>query len=210
MTNNDQQFKYTGEFAYLDRDQLVTKIQAALSPERFKHVLRVETTARQLARQYGVDEQLASIAGLCHDYAKERPAEDFIQVIKAKQLEPDLLSAGNAIWHGVVGAEMVADELLVHDQRILDAIRQHTFGGPVMTKLSQVLYMADYIEPGRDFPGVDQARQITQQSLAKGVAFQTWHTLNYLVQKGASVYPATIDTYNAWVPQYRKEFLLDE
>ncbi len=79
-----------------------------------------------------------------------------------------------------------------------------------MTKLSQVLYMADYIEPGRDFPGVDQARQITQQSLAKGVAFQTWHTLNYLVQKGASVYPATIDTYNAWVPQYRKEFLLDE
>lgn len=210
MTKHEQQLNYTGEFAYLDREQLVSQIQAALSTERFNHVLRVEATARQLAQQNGVDEQLASLAGLCHDYAKERSAEDFIQVIKAKHLDLDLLSAGNAIWHGVVGAEMVADELHVYDQRVLDAIRQHTVGAPVMSKLSQVLYMADYIEPGRDFPGVEQARQLTTQSLAKGVAFQTWHTLNYLIQKGAPVYPATLETYNAWVPQYRKEFLLDE
>ena len=69
----------------------------------------------ELAKQYGVDVEAASIAGLCHDYAKQRADEDFIKVIKAKKLDPDLLNYGNAIWHGFVGAEMVKDmnDLLV-------------------------------------------------------------------------------------------------
>lgn len=202
MTNT---ITYHEHLLPLTRDQLVEKLQKALSTDRFHHVLRVEQTAIQLANQNDVDVEKASIAGLCHDYAKQRPDEDFIQVIKQKQLDPELLNYGNAIWHGLVGAELVKDELGVFDEDILNAIRQHTTGAPYMTKLSQITYMADYIEPGRDFDGVDKARRITRINLAAGVACQTKQTLAYLIANDHPVYPKTIATYNAWVPKYRKE-----
>ena len=74
-----------------------------------------------------------------------------------------------------------------------------------MTKLEQVIYMADYIEPGRDFTGVKKARVITAANLQAGVAYQTKHTLAYLNENGKPVYSKTIDTYNARVPQYEGE-----
>lgn len=193
---------YQHHYVPMTRSELVERLRNALRESRFNHVLRVEATAIKLAKQYGVDVEKASIAGLCHDYAKQRPDEDFIEEIKKKGLNPDLLNYGNAIWHGVVGAELIKDELGIWDEDILNAVRHHTTGAPVMTKLEQVIYMADYIEPARDFNGVDKARTLTATSLEAGVAFQTKHTLAYLVTNGKPVYPKTIDTYNAWVPQY--------
>lgn len=189
----------------LSREELIERLRNALSKSRFEHVCRVEKTAIKLAKQNGVDVEKASIAGLCHDYAKQRPDEDFLKIIRDKKLAPVLLDYGNAVWHGVVGAEMVKDELGVHDEDILNAIREHTVGNGYMTKLAQVIYMADYIEPGRDFPGVEKAREITKRELGAGVAYQTKQTLAYLVAKGKPVFPQTLTTYNAWVPQYRKE-----
>ncbi|WP_251547989.1 bis(5'-nucleosyl)-tetraphosphatase (symmetrical) YqeK [Limosilactobacillus caecicola] len=203
MTKHE--LEYQEHLLPLTREELVARLREALSPKRFAHVCRVEQTAIQLAEQNGVDVEKASIAGLCHDYAKQRPDQDFIDVIHAKQMDPDLLNYGNAIWHGVVGAEMIKDELGVGDEDILNAIRQHTVGSNYMTKLAQIVYMADYIEPGRDFPGVEAARQITAQDLGAGVAYQTQHTLEYLIHKGQPVYPQTLVTYNAWVPKYQKE-----
>lgn len=189
----------------MTRSELIDRLKKALKDKRFQHVLRVEETAAKLAEQYGVDVEKASIAGLCHDYAKQRPDEDFIAEIKKKGLNPLLLDYGNAIWHGVVGAELIKDELGIWDEDILNAVRHHTTGAPVMTKLEQVIYMADYIEPGRDFTGVKKARVITAANLQAGVAYQTKHTLAYLIENGKPVYSKTIDTYNAWVPQYEGE-----
>lgn len=202
--------QYSGQFGPKDRARLVAKVQATLSPARFAHVLRVEATALELAQVNGVNLEQASIAGLTHDYAKERPDQDFQALLATHPYEPALLTAGNEIWHGILGASLVQQELGVTDLDILEAIRQHTVGGVTMTPLSQVLYQADYIEPGRDFPGVTTARRLTKQSLALGVAYQTWHTLNYLVTQGVAVYPATLATYNAWVPSKRKEFEINE
>jgi HD superfamily phosphohydrolase YqeK len=75
-----------------------------------------------------------------------------------------------------------------------------------MTKLDQIIFMADFIEPARDFPGVDEARKATAESLAAGVRFQIQHTLAYLIQKGAPVYPQTLATYNAWVGGVAPEY----
>ena len=99
---------------------------------------------------------------------------------------------------------MVKDELGIYDEDILNAIRQHTVGSEYMTPLAQIIYMADYIEPARSFDGVDKARQLVQHSLAAGVAYQTKHTLQYLIDKNQPVYPQTIVTYNAWVPKYER------
>ncbi len=184
------------------REELLAKIEKQLKPKRFQHVLRVEQTAIQLAQANQVDLEKASIAGLTHDYAKQRPDEDFIQAIHDYAMDPALLTYGNAIWHGVVGAEFVKRELGVMDEDILNAVRHHTTGAVYMTKLEQIVYMADFIEPARDFPGVDRARELTTQDLGRGVAYQAQHTLAYLVAKNQPVYPKSIETYNAWIRRY--------
>ena len=200
-----EEITYTHHYIPLDRAELVARLHDALRDKRFHHVLRVEQTAIKLAKQNNVDVEKASIAGLCHDYAKQRPDEDFINEIHKKGLDPELLNYGNAIWHGVVGAELIKDELGIWDEDILNAVRHHTMGAAVMTPLEQVVYMADYIEPGRDFPGVERAREITNANMGAGVAYQTKQTLEYLIKHNSPVYPKTIETYNAWVPAYRKE-----
>lgn len=183
----------------LTRDDLVHKLRETLSDSRFEHVLRVEKTAIALANKYNVSVEKASIAALVHDYAKQRPDEDFIKTIKDKKMDKDLLNYGNAIWHGIVGAELIKTELGIWDEDILNAVRHHTTGAAIMTKLEQIIYMADYIEPGRDFDGVEQARLLTNQDLSSGVVFQIKQTLEYLIENNRSIYPKTIETYNAWV-----------
>jgi len=180
--------------------ELEIKIAAGLSDYRFQHILRVRDYAVKLARKNGVDTDKAEVAALVHDYAKERSDDDFLTVIARKNMDPDLINWGNYIWHGVVGAEMVRDELGVTVLDILNAVREHTTGGAAeMTVLSQVLFMADYLEVGRDFSGVDIARQITDQSLAAGVRYQIIHTVQRLVQKEMAIYPKSITTYNYWL-----------
>lgn len=198
MTN---ELEYTQNLIPLTRAELIAKLRSALSDFRFEHVLRVEKTAIELAKDNGVDTEKASIGGLVHDYAKERPDEDFINEIQKDRLDRELLDYGNAIWHGVVGAELIKNELGIWDEDILNAVRHHTTGAEVMSKLEQVVYMADYIEPGRDLPEINEARKVTVANLQAGVAMQTKQTLNYLMENNKPVYPKTIDTYNAWVAQ---------
>ena len=189
---------YTKNIFGGSREDLIEKVSQALSQKRFEHVLRVEDMALQLADKWHVDAELASIAALTHDYAKERSDKDFLRKIEEKQLDSDLINWGNNIWHGVVGAEMVKDELGIMHEDILNAIRQHTTGATTMTKLSQILYMADYIEAGRDFPGVEEVRALAFEDLAASVGWQTAHTLSFLLSKEVRVYPGTLLTYNTW------------
>ncbi|TMT00449.1 HD domain-containing protein [Apilactobacillus kunkeei] len=196
---NNVELTYTNKYIPLSREELIEKLNNALTQSRFEHVLRVEQMSIELAKKNDVDVEKASVAGLCHDYAKQRPDDDFIQLIKKYRLDDLLLQYGNAIWHGEVGYLMVQNELGVTDIDILNSIKHQTTGAKYMSKLEQIVYMADYIEMGRDFPGVEEAREITFNNLAHGVAYQTKHTLQYLISANKTVYPKTIDTYNEWV-----------
>lgn len=189
---------YRGRYYPRSRADLLERVAKQVSSKRFAHIQRVEQMALLLAQRWGVDAEQASVAALTHDYAKERSTEEFLKVIETKHLDPDLKQWNAAIWHGVVGAELVEDELGIQNQPILDAIRQHTTGAPYMTTLSQVLYMADYIEMGRDFPGLAEVRELAFQDLAASVGWQTKHTLAFLVAKSQPVHPLTILTYNKW------------
>ena len=135
-----------------DREALMQKVQMQMSERRFRHVLGVEEAAVALAARVGCSQEKASIAALTHDYAKERPDEEFQMIIKRDGYSPELLEYGNEIWHGLVGADMVQRELGIEDAEILDAIRLHTTGAAEMSLLAKVLYVADYIEPNRTFP----------------------------------------------------------
>lgn len=192
---------YSKNYSAMDREALMQQVQMRMSEKRFKHVLGVEEMAILLAEKYGVSTEKASIAALTHDYAKERSDEEFLLEIE-RQNYPDqavLKKFGNAIWHGLVGADFVERELKVHDVDILEAIRLHTTGAANMTDLAKIIYVADYIEPGRDFPGVEEARRIALMDLDQAVAFETKHTLSYLIENEKPVYPKTLETYNRFV-----------
>jgi predicted HD superfamily hydrolase involved in NAD metabolism len=186
-------------FVALSRDELLARLEAQLSAGRFAHVQRVEQTAIRLAQQYGADVQRAGLAGLVHDYAKQRSDAEFKQIIRQQQFDPELLTANNGIWHGVVGAYLIEHELGIHDQQVLNAVRRHTIGAVEMTDLDKIIFVADFIEPGRDFPNVEQARAAANESLDAGVRFEIINTLKFLIAKQVNIYPKTIDTYNAWV-----------
>lgn len=186
--------------AYLpfDRDDLLDRLEQTLSPHRYQHVLNVEKAAIQLAEAYGQDPIKAGLAGLLHDYAKEKPDSYFQQLIQERNLDPDLLQWGNNLWHGYLGIYAIEEELGLEDPEILEAIRVHTIGKAEMSPLDMILYVADYIEEGRNFPGVEEARRIAFSSLEEGVAYETAETLSFLAKKRIPIYPQTLETYNAY------------
>jgi len=190
---------FAGEYTALKREELMQKVQMQMSERRFQHVLGVEETAIALAARYGASTDKASIAALTHDYAKERPDDEFELIIRRDGYDLALLAYGNAIWHGLVGASMVQRELGITDEEILQAIRIHTTGAKEMSLLDKVIYVADYIEPGRSFPGVKEARELALVDLDEAVAYETQHTLLHLIEAEKQVYPKTIETYNYWV-----------
>lgn len=190
-----------------DRTRLLEQIRAAMSEKRFYHVLGVEEAALELAEQYGCDERKASLAALLHDYAKEVSDQVFLDLIDQHHLGEDLKKWGNNIWHGVVGAYKISQDFGLEDREILQAIQRHTVGAAQMTLLDKVLYVADYIEPNRDFPGVQEARRLARCSLDQAVAFATAHTVAHLAQKSIPIYPQTIETYNAYVGYLKHEGL---
>ncbi|HEM3187323.1 bis(5'-nucleosyl)-tetraphosphatase (symmetrical) YqeK [Streptococcus suis] len=182
-----------------DRQALLEKIRVAMKSARFQHVLGVEEAALALADRYGCDPKKASLAALLHDYAKEVEDQVFLDLIAKYDLDKALLNWDNNIWHGVVGAYKIAEDFGLKDEEIFQAIQRHTIGAGQMTLLDKVLYVADYIEPNRDFPGVDEARRIAKESLDKAVAYETAQTISYLAKKGIPIYPQTLETYNGYV-----------
>ena len=193
------EFNYENIKADLNRDEILDRMGDTLSDFRYTHCLRVEKVSRGLAAEFGGDVERAGLAGLLHDYAKERTDQEFIEVIKNKQLDPELLNYNNAIWHGIVGAEIIKDELGIYDEDVLNAIRRHTVGSTNMTQVDKCVFVGDFIEPNRDFPGIDKAREYAKNSLDAAVAFELKHSLQHLVDKNREIYPETFVSYNYWM-----------
>ncbi|MGT2906747.1 bis(5'-nucleosyl)-tetraphosphatase (symmetrical) YqeK [Streptococcus dentiloxodontae] len=189
----------------LSRSELLEKMQSRMGKKRFQHCLGVEKAAKHLAEQYHYDSEKAGLAGLLHDYAKELTDEEFLTLIDKYDLDPDLKNWGNNIWHGAVGIYKIQEDLGLRDKEILRAIEIHTVGSSQMSLLDKIVYVADYIEDNRQFPGVDEARKIAEQSLDKAVAYETVHTVEHLAHKSLPIYPKTIETYNAFVNNLKED-----
>ncbi|APU71109.1 HD domain-containing protein [Companilactobacillus crustorum] len=193
-------FNYEGIKSDLNRDEIVERLHDTLSEFRYTHCLRVEKVCRGLAAEYNGDVDRAGLAGLLHDYAKERSDQEFIDVIKNKHLNPKLLNYNNAIWHGIVGAEIIKDELGIYDEDVLNAIRRHTVGAASeMTQVDKCVFVGDFIEPKRDFPGIKEARKCAEESLDKAVAYELKHSIQHLIENNRNIYPATFTSYNYWI-----------
>ena len=193
---NDLFFKKT--YSVLSSDEIVSKEKSNMTEDRFEHCIGVSKTAKKLAELNQYDEDKAALAGFIHDYAKQVSVEEYREVIKTKGFDQDLLNWNRSIWHGIVGIYFIQRDLKINDSEILTAVRRHTTADVEMTTLDKIVFMADYIEPGRSFPGVEEARKITYANLDQGVGYQLAHTLEFLIEKRNKIYPRTLDAYNVW------------
>jgi len=187
-------------FSDLSSDLLVNKVRANMDEARFRHCQGVSITARKLAKLNNYDEDKAALAGFIHDYAKQVANDEFIRVIKdpKNNFNQDLLNWNRAIWHGIVGTYFIKRALSITDSEILTAIKRHTTGDVEMTTLDKIVFVADYIEPGRSFSGVDEAREVTFSNLDAGVGYELAHTLQFLANNRQKIYPKTLAAYNVW------------
>ena len=170
---------------------------ACVKPKRRPHVEGVAKTARKLAGRWGVDPDTAEIAALLHDCTKRFDDEEQLKLCEKYGIilsQADLESL--PVLHALTGAEYARQEFGVSDE-ICDAIRTHTTGAAGMTLLQQIIYLADLIEPTRDFSGVKEIRKLAGCDLQKALISATAQTIAYVLERRQSLHPATVETYNS-------------
>ena len=170
-----------------------------LSSKRYGHALRVADTAEELARVHGLDSDRARLAALLHDAARELPADEFLGLAHDWDLpvgEPE--RENPKLLHGPVAAELARRELGVEDGEVLDAVREHTTGRAGMGPLSLVLYVADKVEPARDYPSVGRLRRLARGDLRGAAAESLRRSVAHNEELGRPTHPASIGTL-AWL-----------
>ncbi|WP_405169110.1 bis(5'-nucleosyl)-tetraphosphatase (symmetrical) YqeK [Paenibacillus sp. FSL H3-0286] len=174
------------------REALIEAVSAQMPDKRWKHTLGVMETSIQLAKQYGADPERAETAAILHDVAKYWPVEIMKEIIEQNQLNLDLLVYDKQMWHSEVGAFVAEKDYGITDPDIINAIRFHTSGREDMSLLEKIVCLADYIEPGRDFPGVDKIREKAQVSLEEGLVAGFDSTISLLLEKRRVIFPLTV------------------
>ncbi|WP_134687179.1 bis(5'-nucleosyl)-tetraphosphatase (symmetrical) YqeK [Brevibacillus migulae] len=179
-----------------DRERLLAQIRAQMNQKRYDHTLGVAASAIELAQRYGADPEQAELAALLHDYCKCWPVEKMREVLVRHDLPQELIEGDKELWHAFAGAIVIQQELGVTDPAILNAVRYHTTGRKEMTLLEKVICVADYIEPNRSFPGVEEIRERSKHDLDHALAFALGGTITHLIERGKPVYPLTLLAYN--------------
>ena len=118
------------------------------------------------------------------------------KIVVDQNLDKRLLLFDQELWHGPVGALIAHSEFGIDNEDVLNAVRFHTTGRTNMSPLEKIIYVADKIEPGRDFPGVEQLREIAMKDIDEIMGACIHQSVLFLVSKGVPVFPDSIDCYN--------------
>ena len=182
----------------MDKSFAIELVEQKLPKKRYEHSMRVAETAVKLAECYEGDAKKAELAGILHDFCKYDDLGSMYQKVTQYELDPMLLSYGSEILHGPVCAAIMKHQYHLNDEDVLLAIANHTTGRQQMTKNEKLVFIADYIEPGRTTQGVDEIREMVfnGKDLDKTIYEISKRTVLYLVEKDVNVYQATIDCLN--------------
>lgn len=187
-------------------NEIQNKLKKSLKESRFEHTLGVMYTAAGMAMAHGYDIDKAMLAGLLHDCAKCLTYEEQVRICEENQREISEYERNNrALLHSKAGAILAKIEYNITDEEILHAIEFHTTSVANMNTLDKIIYIADYIEPGRDqAPNLKWIRQLAFCDLDACLAQILYDTLEYLNQKGYLIDPTTAESYE-YYKGYRKD-----
>lgn len=189
----------------MNRELYLQAVQEQMNGARYQHTLGVASTAVELAKKYGADPEKADLAGILHDYCKFWKPDRLREIIERTSIEKELLEYDKELWHAPVGAEVVRELFSIEDEEILGAIRFHTSGRAHMTLLEKIVCLADYLEPGRDYPGIDRLREMAETSLNQALLACMDNTIKFLLERGKKIYPLTLMARNALLDEIHRE-----
>ncbi len=186
-------------------EQALAVLELRLGPAALGHSVRVADTAAALAMIYGADADDARLAGLLHDWDRELDETELVAAARSRGVEQ--CTADEAVpylLHARTGARAVAEALPGIGDEVLRAIERHTVGAADMSELDMILYVADMIEPGRTYKGVDDLREaVGSLSLESLFAEAYRHSVKHLVKERRFIHPSTVDVWNAHVARER-------
>mgnify|MGYP002516977206 FL=1 len=184
-----------------DIKKIRKKMEKMLDAKRFEHTLGVAYTASALAMRYNEDISRALTAGLLHDCAKCISNEKKIAICEKHNIPINEVERENPfLLHAKVGSYMAMKQFNIHDQDVINAILNHTTGRPGMSQLEKIIYVADYIEPGRrQAPNLQQIRKEVFQDLDRALVMILGDTLQYLKSTGMPVDSMTQKTYDFYI-----------
>lgn len=179
----------------------ITEIKSILSKglkeERFYHSLAVSAVAASLAMRYGADVKKAELAGLIHDCAKAYPVDQYIKMADDYGISLEPVERDNPqLIHAKLGAYYAKKDFSVDDTEILNSIIYHTTGRPNMTLFEKIIYIADYIEPGRyKAKRLDDVRRTAFKDLDECLDMILSDTVEHLYEKKYVINPLTLETH---------------
>lgn len=184
-----------------------------LTEERYQHTKGVAHTAMYLAMRYNPDPsnsefiEKAKIAGMLHDCAKCMPHDKKISICKENNIPYSKFELEHPyLLHGKVGAYIAKKEFNITDQDILNSIIWHTTGRPNMSLLEKIIYISDYIEPGRKpIPDINQIRKLAFIDIDEAMKTILLRTLKYLEDSGSSIDEMTQMTYDSYINSQKQQ-----
>ena len=186
-----QQGLYAGNTDYrgLSEEALEKTVVGLLKPNRVAHVLGCRDTAVRLARHYGVNETHAARAALLHDITKALDGPLQLTLCRGYGIVLDDFSFQNLkTLHALTGS-VAAERIFGEDKPVVDAIRSHTTGKADMNLLEKIIYVADYMEPNRDFEGVEQMRELADTDITAALRMGLNMTVELLIKQNRAVSP---------------------
>ena len=196
-------------------NQQITKIRrkliAELDKERYEHTLGVMYTAASMAMCYGADVEQALVVragdALLDFCAKCIPGENKIKMCEKYHLNVSEVERENpSLLHAKLGAFLAAKKYHIEDKEIINAIASHTTGHPHMTLLEKIIYIADYIEPGRpELANMEEVRHLAFRNIDECLYRILEDSLEYLNRLSKPIDPMTEKTYNYYKAVLMKE-----
>ncbi len=180
-----------------DLRKIRKSMQKIQDTKRFEHTLGVEYTAAALAMRFDVDIINAQLAGLLHDCAKCLSDEKRLSICEKHNISINEIERRNPfLLHAKVGSFLAMNKYKVANPDIINAILNHTTGRPGMSSLEKIIFIADYIEPGRKHaPHLKEIRRIAFDDLDQALIMVLHDTVEYLKSSGGEFDPMTMKTY---------------
>lgn len=181
----------------MNEKAIIEKLSGLIESNRLQHSIRVKECAEQLAAFYQEDVGKAALAGLLHDCAKGFDDKELVENSIEYGIRLDTISLyQKGLIHGPLGAEIARHEFGVKDRKILSAIKYHTYGREKMTKLEKIIFLADLIEPGRSYKGVEELRDLAWKDLNRAMLRALDNNLIGIIAKGGLIHGNTLETRN--------------
>ena len=184
-------YETASDWKNLPMEQLEDVVLRLLNPNRVNHVLGCRDAAIALAKHWGADETDAARAGLLHDITKALDGP--LQLTLCREYGTILDEFGckyPKTLHALTGS-LVADRIFGENEAVVSAICHHTTGKADMSLLEKIIYVADYIEPCRNFPGVERLREVAFSNIDAALKLGLEMTLEHLKNLGDEVSPAS-------------------